>query len=64
MQCLVGILPGRVIGNSDGLVIGLCDAWLVHQKINSQVEVLASGACRGQWPKHPDRSNFAGQRVQ
>jgi hypothetical protein len=64
MQGLVGILPGCVVGNPDGLVIGLCDAWLVHQKINSEVEVLASRDCRGQWPKHPDRSNLPGQRVQ
>ena len=53
VQGLVRILPRRLIGHPDGLVIGLRDAWLVDKKINNEVDVVTAGACRRQRPDTP-----------
>ena len=44
MTCngLIRILACCVVGDADGLVVGLRDAWLIDEKINNEVDVVAA----------------------
>jgi hypothetical protein len=64
MKGLVGILPGGVIGDADGIVVGLRDARLVHRKINNEVHIVATGVGCRQRSKDANRAHFTGQRIE
>src|SRR6476660_3201461 len=39
---LISILACCIVGDADGLVVGLRDSWLIHEKINNEVDVVVA----------------------